>query len=170
MKPGFATRAASLTTTLRARPGSSVRSAAAMANWSRLVGTRGCRRGPAGGAGPLSNDDLVVLRRTVEAGGGSEVLDSRMNGGDLAAHYGLGRQADLGRLGRGDAILVVGADLHEEAPVWWLRVKQAAQRGASLIVAHPRPTRLDEAAAHPPGFAHGRSGRAVLGLASHGAE
>jgi NADH-quinone oxidoreductase subunit G len=84
------------------------------------------------------------------------------------AHYGLGRQADLGRLGRGDAILVVGADLHEEAPVWWLRVKQAAQRGVSLIVANPRPTRLDAYAAHRLRFDHGLSVEAVLGLA-HGA-
>jgi NADH-quinone oxidoreductase subunit G len=122
-------------------------------------------RGIAGGR--LSNEDLFVFRRTVEAVGGSAMIDSRMNGGDFAAHYGLGRQADLGRLGRGDAILVVGADLHEEAPVWWLRVKQAAQRGASLIVAHPRPTRLDEAAAHHLVFEHGRSVEAILGLASH---
>ena len=120
--------------------------------------------------GRLSNEDLFVFRRTVEAAGGSAMLDSRMAGGDLAAHFGLGRQADLGRLGAGDVILVVGADLHEEAPIWWLRVKQAAQRGASLIVAHPRPTRLDGFAAHRLVFEHGRSVEAVLGLASHGAE
>ena len=54
----------------------------------------------------------------------------------------------LERLGAGDAILVVATDLHEEAPIWWLRVKQAAERGATLVVLNLRPTRLDEYAGH----------------------
>jgi NADH-quinone oxidoreductase subunit G len=120
--------------------------------------------------GRLSNEDLFTFRRTVEAAGGHAWFDTPMDGGDLAAHFGLGRQADLGRLGRGDAVLVVGADLHEEAPVWWLRLKQAAERGAALIVAHPRPTRLDPYAAHVLRFEHGRSVETVLGLASGAAK
>ena len=51
-------------------------------------------------------------------------------------------------MGKGDAILVVACDLHEEAPLWWLRVRQAAQRGAAVIVANPRPTRTDAFASH----------------------
>jgi NADH-quinone oxidoreductase subunit G len=115
--------------------------------------------------GRLSNEDLFVFRRTVETAGGTAVLDGRMGGGDLVAHYGLGRQANLGLLGRGDAILVIGADLHEEAPVWWLRVKQAAERGAALIVAHPRTTRLEDLATHRLPFEHGQSVQTILGLA-----
>jgi NADH-quinone oxidoreductase subunit G len=45
-------------------------------------------------------------------------------------------------------VLVVASDLHQEAPVWWLRVKQAADRGATLVVINARPTRLDDYAAH----------------------
>jgi NADH-quinone oxidoreductase subunit G len=126
------------------------------AGGSELLGVAG---------GRLSNEDLFLFRRTVEAAGGTAVLDGRMRGGDLVAHYGLGRQADLGRLGRGDAILVAGADLHEEAPIWWLRVKQASERGATLIVAHPRPTRLSGFAAHRLPVEYGRSVEAILGLA-----
>ena len=40
------------------------------------------------------------------------------------------------------------SDLLEEAPVWWLRVKQAAERGAKLVVANLRATRLDKFASH----------------------
>jgi NADH-quinone oxidoreductase subunit G len=42
-------------------------------------------------------------------------------------------------MGPETAILVVACDLLEEAPVWFLRVKQAAERGARLIVVNPRP-------------------------------
>ena len=43
---------------------------------------------------------------------------------------------------------MVASDLHEECPVWWLRVKQAAERGATVVVLNARPTRLDKFAAH----------------------
>jgi NADH-quinone oxidoreductase subunit G len=43
---------------------------------------------------------------------------------------------------------VVACELHEEAPLWWLRVRQAAQRGAAVSVANPRPTRTDAFAGH----------------------
>ena len=56
--------------------------------------------------------------------------------------------ATWANMGKGDAILVVACDLHEEAPLWWLRVRQAAQRGAAVIVANPRPTRTDTFASH----------------------
>ena len=47
------------------------------------------------------------------------------------------------------------SDLHEEAPIWWLRVKQAAERGAALIVAGARSTRLDKFATHSLRYAYG---------------
>ena len=40
----------------------------------------------------------------------------------------------LSKLGKGTVILVVASDLHEEAPVWWLQVKNAVKRGALLLV------------------------------------
>jgi NADH-quinone oxidoreductase subunit G len=70
-----------------------------------------------------------------------------MAGGDLTAKVGVGYGSNLGDLGKGDVVLVVACDLHEEAPLWWLRLRQAAQRGAAVIVANPRPTRADAFAA-----------------------
>jgi len=50
---------------------------------------------------------------------------------------------------------VVACDLHQEAPIWWLRIKQATERGATLIVVNPRDTRLEEYATHSVRYAYG---------------
>jgi len=93
-------------------------------------------------SGRLPNEDLYNLQKLTEALGGKSALYTHMAGGDLVAHYGLGEGSNLAELGQDDVILVIASDLEEEAPVWWLRVKQAAQRGAILIVANPRSTKL----------------------------
>ena len=93
--------------------------------------------------GRLTNEDLYNMFQLTRSQGGQPLLYSYMAGGDLTAKYGLPPQSNLNNLGKGSAILVVASDLHEEAPLWWLRVKQAAERGAALIVMNPRPTRLD---------------------------
>ena len=62
----------------------------------------------------------------------------------VACSVGVGAGTNIGHMGKGDAILVVASDLYEEAPIWWLRVKQAADRGATLIVVNPRATKLDK--------------------------
>ncbi len=59
-------------------------------------------------------------------------------------------------MGTGDVILVVASDLHQEAPIWWMRVKQAADRGAKLIVMNGRPTRLDKFASHTIRYDYGQ--------------
>jgi NADH-quinone oxidoreductase subunit G len=78
-----------------------------------------------------------------------------MGGGDLVSQVGVGQDTNFSALGKGDAILVVASDLYEEAPIWWLRVKQAADRGATLIVANPRETKLDAHATFVIRYAHG---------------
>ncbi|NPV85333.1 MAG: NADH-quinone oxidoreductase subunit NuoG [Anaerolineae bacterium] len=98
--------------------------------------------------GRLSNEDLFNLYSLTHTQGGQAVLYSYMAGGDLTAQVGIPPQTDLGKLGAGCVILVIACDLHEEAPLWWLRIKAAAQRGASLIVLNPRTTRLDRYARH----------------------
>ncbi len=98
----------------------------------------------------LSNEDLFAFQRLFRDGLKSQNVDlakRRLAGGDVAAQVGLSSGSNLKDLGKGDAILVVASDLHNEAPVWWLRVKQAAERGATLVVANARPTRLDAFAA-----------------------
>jgi NADH-quinone oxidoreductase subunit G len=99
----------------------------------------------------LSNEDLFLFRKVFEEGLGSAnvaLAEARMAGGDVVAAVGISSGSDLQQLGAGDAILVVASDLHEEAPVWWLRVKQAAQRGATVVVMNARATRLDRWAQH----------------------
>ncbi len=93
--------------------------------------------------GVLSNEDLFTIRQLTASKCAEPDLYDWMAGGDLTTKVGVGSGSNLGDLGKGDAILVVACDLHEEAPLWWLRVRQAAQRGAAVIVANPRPTRSD---------------------------
>jgi NADH-quinone oxidoreductase subunit G len=59
---------------------------------------------------------------------------------------------------------VVACDLREEAPIWWLRVKQAAERGASLIVCNPRATRLDRYAKRIVRYPYGSEAATVLAV------
>ncbi len=105
--------------------------------------------------GRLSNEDLFNLRKLTDALDGQAVLYSDMAGGDLVSQFGMAPGSNLGDLGKGSLILVAACDLHEEAPVWWLRVKQAAQRGAKLIVLGGRPTRLDAYASQIIRYAYG---------------
>ncbi len=105
--------------------------------------------------GRLSNEDLFNLRELTRARDGKALLYTDMAGGDLVRRYGLAPGSNFGDMGKGSAILVIACDLHEEAPVWWLRIKQAARRGAALIVANPRTTRLDKFASQTIRYAYG---------------
>ncbi len=106
--------------------------------------------------GRLSNEDLFNLAQVTQTVNGRALLYTHMAGGDLVARYGLPEGSNLGALGKGDAILVIASDLHQEAPVWWLRLKQAAKRGAELIVLNPRETRLDKFAGHVVRYPYGQ--------------
>jgi NADH-quinone oxidoreductase subunit G len=114
--------------------------------------------------GRLSNEDLYHLRRLTKAQGGQTVLDSDMVGGDLVARCHPGPGSNLKDMGAGSAILVVACDLEEEAPLWFLRVRQAAARGAALIVVNPRPTKLDLSAAHTVRYTYGTAAQALAGF------
>ncbi len=96
--------------------------------------------------GSVANEDLWALRQLVEGLGGSR-LGAWMpthGGAEIVAEVGVGFGTNLGQLGRGDAILVIASDLEEEAPIWRLRLKQAQDRGAYLVVANARHTRLED--------------------------
>ncbi len=119
-------------------------------------------------SGRLSNEDLFNLKALADQVGGQAVLYSNMGGGDLTSLVGVGPGTNLGSLGKGSTIVVVASDLYEEAPVWFLRVKQAAQRGATLIVANPRETRLDRFATFVIRYAYGDEAKTVQNLTKKG--
>ncbi len=115
-------------------------------------------------SGRLSNEDLFNLARLTDHLGGRKVLDTFLAGGDWTDKVGLGAGHDPSRWGAGHVILVVASDLEEEAPLAWLRVKEAAQRGATLIVLNPRPTKIERHAAHVVRYRYGEEVQALLGL------
>ena len=114
--------------------------------------------------GRLPNEDLFNLHRLAGGARGIAVLESHMAGGELTTQLGVTAGVDFGQMGKETAILVVASNLHEEAPIWYLRIKQAAERGATLIVANARPTRLDRYAAHTLRYAYGEEAETTLAL------
>jgi NADH-quinone oxidoreductase subunit G len=115
-------------------------------------------------SGRLSNEDLFNLRKLTEAQGGLFIGYSRMAGGDVVNRYGMMPGSNLGSLGKGSVIVVAASDLHEEAPLWWLRVREAVKRGAQLILIHTRASRLDSSATHVLTVSNGDEIKAVDGL------
>jgi NADH-quinone oxidoreductase subunit G len=114
--------------------------------------------------GRLANEDLFNLRRLTQSLGGRTSLYSHMAGGDLTTQIGFPQGTNFGEMGKDSAILVIGCDLEEEAPLWWLRVRQAAQRGATLIVLNMRETKLDRAATYSLRYPFGAAPAAALAL------
>ncbi len=95
--------------------------------------------------GMLSNEDLWELRQLVQHVGGAQlgVYPYRLTGAAQVAAVGVGVGTNFKDLGKGDAIIVVATDLEEEAPIWYLRAKVAADRGVRLITINARYTELD---------------------------
>lgn len=93
-----------------------------------------------------SNEDLWALRQLSTGLGGQHLgaWPITHTGADLIAQVGVGTGTNLGTLVKGDAVLIVACDLEEEVPIWRLRIKQAHDRGATVIVANARKTRMDD--------------------------
>jgi NADH-quinone oxidoreductase subunit G len=106
-------------------------------------------------SGRLSTEDLLAARTLSQATNSKIALYSQMGGGEWVTRVGLTSGSNISSLQKGSVIIVIGSDLHEEAPLWWLRVKQAAQRGVTLIVANARKTRLDKFAAFQKRYNYG---------------
>lgn len=119
--------------------------------------------------GRLSNEDLHSLKELTENLHGKAVLYSQMAGGDLVSQVGFTSPNGLSKVGKGTVILVAASDLHEEAPIWWLQVKKAVMRGAKLVVANGRTTRLDKFATVTIRYHFGREAETILNFRS-GAE
>ena len=114
--------------------------------------------------GRLSNEDLFNLHRLTEALEGKAIQYTNLAGGDLVAQVGVGQGTNFADLGAGTTILVVACDLEEEAPIYLLRVKQAAERGAKVIVANPRASKADRYATHTLRYPYGAEAAFVLAM------
>ncbi len=112
-------------------------------------------------AGPsLSNEDLWELRklaRLTHPDCQLGVWPATMTGVEQVTQVGAGVGTQLKDMGAGSAILVIASDLEEEAPIWWLQVKQAADRGAKVVVANARPTKLDHYASAVVTYGYGEA-------------
>ena len=114
--------------------------------------------------GRLSNEDLYNLKQFAAKLGAKTWLYTQHGGGEYTTAYGLTAGSNLGDLGPGDTVLVVASDLYNEAPIWHLRLKAAAQRGATLIVANARATKLDEFAGFVIRYSYGDEVETTKGL------
>lgn len=114
--------------------------------------------------GRLSNEDLFNLHRLTSHVGGKAALYSDMAGGDWIAKVGVATGTNFSEMGEGTVILVVASDLLEEAPLYWLRLKQAAEHGAKLIVANPRSTKLERYATQSLRYRYGHEASLILAM------
>ena len=117
----------------------------------------------------LPNEDLYLFQKFFREVIGTHNVDHRVGSSaaldeDTVYTVGVARGTDLGRVGRGTAILVVGSDLDEEAPILYLRVAGAARHGATLINAGGRPTKLDQQASHVLRYRYGTATHLLLGM------
>ncbi len=117
-------------------------------------------------SGRLSNEDLFNLNKLTTSLSGKTALYSQMGGGDLTARVGVSVGTNFADMGSETAIIVVASDLEEEAPIWYLRVKQAAQRGAKLIMIDPRETKLERYASMALRYTYGEETGIILAIAN----
>ncbi|MDH3518577.1 MAG: NADH-quinone oxidoreductase subunit NuoG, partial [Acidimicrobiia bacterium] len=113
-----------------------------------------------------TNEDAYAFSKFMRVAVGSNHMDCQMDDGldpqFLAALAGKGTIADLESA---RTILVWGADLKEEYPTLYLRVRRAAQElGATLIVVHPRATGLDDRATHVVRYRPGQGAEVLRSL------
>lgn len=108
----------------------------------------------------IANEDAYLVAKLMRALNGTVGMSPSVPAhyADVARAFGVGAQTDFAQLGKGDVILVVNGDVEEQAPVWFLRLRQAAvDRGATLVVAHSRSTKMHRYARaiyrYEPGYA-----------------
>ncbi|RME50865.1 MAG: NADH dehydrogenase (quinone) subunit G [Caldilineae bacterium] len=140
----------------------------ALTRVAHSLGAAGPQAGGIAGA-RLSNEDLYLFQKLFR-----EVLESRhvdhrtglsaALSDEIGHEVGAGVGTDIGRLGADSAVLVIGADVDEEAPVLYLRLRGAARRGAHLINAGGRPTKLDRAAQTTLRYRYGAEAHMVWGM------
>ncbi|HZY45098.1 MAG TPA: molybdopterin-dependent oxidoreductase, partial [Anaerolineae bacterium] len=116
----------------------------------------------------VSNEDAYLFGKLFRDVLKSNRISNRPHvaGIDLVQRYGVGKGTNLKDLGRGDVIVVVAGDVEESAPIYSLRLMAAAKRGATLIVANSRETKIDRYTKHSLRYKAGTEAQLVYGLLS----
>jgi NADH-quinone oxidoreductase subunit G len=115
----------------------------------RLAEYRGEEIAALGGARG-TNEDAYTFAKFLSTVLVTPHADAQLDDG-LAPEFAVGitPRAKISDLEQARSILLWGADLKEEFPVLYLRVRRAATMlGAKLVVVHPRRTGLDDVAGH----------------------
>ncbi|MDH5615562.1 MAG: NADH-quinone oxidoreductase subunit NuoG [Acidimicrobiia bacterium] len=102
------------------------------------------------GGARSTNEEAYAFGKFMRTVVGSNHLDAQLNDGlDARFLAGVSPRAKIGDLDRAATILLWAPDLKEESGSLYLRVRHAVQeRGAKLVVVHPRRTGLDDRATH----------------------
>ena len=104
------------------------------------------RGGGAIGGARSTNEDAYAFGKFMRTVVGSHHLDAQLDDGlDPGLPAGMSPRATIGDLDTAATILLWAPDLKEESCSLYLRVRHAVQeRGAKLVVVHPRRTGLDD--------------------------
>jgi NADH-quinone oxidoreductase subunit G len=119
-----------------------------------------------------ANEDLFLFQKLMRDVLGSTNVDHRSGAANdlpldtLGQRFGVGRGTNLMTLGKDTTVLVLGADVEEEAPLYLLRLRTMQQRGAQLIVANGRRTKLDDAATQRLRYRYGDEAALLSAMAS----
>jgi NADH-quinone oxidoreductase subunit G len=121
--------------------------------------------------GQASNEEGFLAQHLLRKGLGSPHVDSRL-GGTLEAGHARALSAPelsarVSDIDYADAILVVGTELVDEAPILDLRVRKAVRRNhARLVVATSRPSTMDPGASASLRYAPGAEHALMAGIAA----
>jgi NADH-quinone oxidoreductase subunit G len=136
----------------------------------RLAEYKGSEVAGLGGA-RSTNEDAYAFGKFLRTVVVTPHLDAQLDDG-LSAEFAAAvtPRATIGDIDEAATILLWGADLKEEFPVLYLRVRRAVKRlGAKLVVIHPRRTGLDDVATHRLTYRVG-SGAETLGWLKSGSK
>ena len=133
---------------------------------ARLAAARDRGRGRIAvlGGARLTNEDNFLLHQVFAELLATPHLDHRVDARPHSASLQVpwGMRAPLAAVAESGVLLLVGCDITEEYPIAWLRMKQAADRGAHLYALHSRHL---EIARHLAGSLVHRPGAAAAVLA-----
>ncbi len=98
-------------------------------------------------SGRPGNEDLYLFAKLMREVIGTNNIDSRpgwmAHSGieEAIRHVGIASGSNLGKLGNGSVVITFGADLEEEQPILYLRMRSAVKQGAKLFVVQNRTTK-----------------------------